>query len=153
MEVRADDRPCTLRAPAERAALERLEFPVRTRWAVALTAVLALAGCSDGSDDATSTTGAGATATACRTAFQQGHDDEAAGIETFVAFGPSVKRCATLAEWTTAAKAHGAGLEGQGAVFVDRTCSFADDATKARPICQEVKGEDGKAAGSTTTAG
>lgn len=78
----------------------------------------------------------------CRTAFQQGHDGEAAGTETFVAFRPSVQRCTSLAEWIGAARAIGVDLGGQASAFVDRTCSMADDATRARAICQEVKGQD-----------
>ncbi|MGI8686613.1 MAG: hypothetical protein ACR2MO_16245 [Acidimicrobiales bacterium] len=133
----------------------------KTQVAAALVAVITLGGCGEDSRDisvpttlATSTTTAAAgaattvvgvavTASAdCQAAFQKGHDDEAAGTETFVAFRPSVQRCASLAEWAAAAKKHGAGLEGRAGVFVDRTCSSADADVKALPICQEAKGMD-----------
>lgn len=121
------------------------------RCAAAVLAMVLPAACGD--DDADTATPTSSTVAAplvspeCRDAFQKGHDDEAAGTETFVAFRPSVQRCRTLAEWTAAAEAHGAGLGGREAVFVDRTCAFSVDAVKALPICQEVKGADGKAAG------
>ena len=120
------------------------------RCAAAVLAMVVLAACGDDGDDTaspTSTVAAPRPSPECRDAFQKGHDDEAAGTETFVAFRPSVQRCRTLAEWTAAAQAHGAGLQGREAVFVDRTCAFSDDAVKALPICREVKGADGKAAG------
>jgi hypothetical protein len=94
---------------------------------------------------ATTTTPDAAPATAsadCIAAFNEGEDDESSGVETFVAFRPSIQRCSSLGEWTAALRLHGSGLEGQEAVFVDRTCNEADDATRARPICQEVKGAD-----------
>lgn len=130
-------------------------------WIAGVAAVVGLSGvlgaCSlDQSSDlgtpttlsTTTTTGApGATtpvvaSTECRAAFQLGHDGEAAGTETFLAFRQSVQRCSSLAQWTAAAKDIGVDLGDQAAVFVDRTCSMADEATRARAICEEVKGKD-----------
>ena len=122
--------------------------------ALSALAVVGLAACGSSSTTSlpvttlpatSSTTPATTTVVAserCKAAFLQGHDDEAAGMDTFVAFRPSVQSCVNQAEWAAAAKAQGVDLGADTPVFLDRTCSAADDATKALPICQEVKGKD-----------
>ena len=125
------------------------------RWRLFLAApsVLVPVGCSSSSPSSlpvttlhpTSTTTAASTVALsepCKAAFLQGHNDEAAGMDTFVAFRPSVQACANQAEWAAAASAQGVNLGPDTPVFLDRTCNAADDKTKALPICHEVKGAD-----------
>lgn len=144
--------------PQISAARRRLSFSRTAPSAGVLTLILLLSGCGSSSPRSlpittlptTSTTAAAAAASTtpvlasadCKAAFKQGHDNEAAGIETFAAFQASVQKCSSAAEWTAAAKAIGVDLDGQEPVFLDRTCNAGDAKTKALQICQEVKGKD-----------
>jgi hypothetical protein len=79
---------------------------------------------------------------ACRDAFDAGHMRETAGTPTAEAFLPSIKACASLAEWSSAARDAGTRLNGQEPRFVNGVCTAAGDpATQASPICVEAKAE------------
>jgi hypothetical protein len=123
---------------------------IRSRPGVALAALClatSLLGCSGssttatGADDPLLPPGGQPTPISqdCRDAFSQGHDREAGGEPTVVAFLPSVQRCSSVAEWTATARARNVNLNGRDAAFIDGVCSAAGADTQARPICREAK--------------
>ncbi len=78
---------------------------------------------------------------ACRDAFDAGHARETAGDPTVQAFLPSVKACASLAEWSSAAREAGTRLNGQEPRFVNGVCAAADQVSQASPTCVQAKAE------------
>jgi hypothetical protein len=79
---------------------------------------------------------------ACRDEFDAGHSREQSGTPTAEAFLKSVQVCASLAEWSSAAREAGTHLNGQEARFVNGVCTSAGDAaTQATPICVQAKAE------------
>ena len=79
---------------------------------------------------------------ACRDAFDTGHMREQSGTPTAEAFLASVQVCASLAEWSSAARDAGTRLNGQEPRFVNGVCTSAGDAaTQASAICVQAKAE------------
>lgn len=79
---------------------------------------------------------------ACQDQFVASHNMESAGEPTASAFLPSVQACSSLAEWSSAARAAGARLNGQEPRFVHGVCTAAPDpAVRATSICQQAEAE------------
>lgn len=112
----------------------------RQRWGGAALLLVALTGAcgrGGGGDSADPLALAGKPTDACSQAIVDGHNMEAAGQPA--PFVPSVEKCGSLSEWTSAAKAFGIDLKGREAQFVDNTCSAASSEVRALRICQEAK--------------
>ncbi len=108
------------------------------RWgAVAFLLVALTGGCGGGGDTGDPLALAGKPTDACSQAIADGHNMEAVGRPA--PFLPSVEKCGSLAEWTSAAKAFGIDLKGREAQFVENACNAASSEVKALKICQEAK--------------
>ena len=124
----------------------------RRTWVAGLALVLGAA-CGGGGDEAADdpllrTGETPVTASpACRDSFSQGHNQESAGGDTPTVFRPSVEACASLAEWTAAARSGHIDLTGRDARFVSEVCrASGDPALQARPICREATEQLARAA-------
>ena len=77
----------------------------------------------------------------CRDAFDASHMRESGGEPTAQAFLSSIQACATLAEWSSAAREAGTRLNGQEPRFVNGVCATADATTRATAICVQARAE------------
>jgi len=105
-----------------------------------LALAVALAGCSRGGGSKEDPLAFGGKAsTPCTQAIKEGHNREAAGEPTPVAFLGSLRECRSLAEWTAAANGLGIDLRGREPQFVDNTCNAPPTGPDVRTsaICQE----------------
>ena len=116
------------------------------RCAVALAGLLVACGGGDGGqsadDDPVLRPGDRVTVSkGCRDAFDASHMRESGGEPTAQAFLSSIQACATLAEWSSAAREAGTRLNGQEPRFVNGVCATADAATQATAICVQARAE------------
>lgn len=111
-----------------------------------LTGILVACGGGDGGrsadDDPVLRPGDRVTASkGCRDAFDASHMRERGGEPTAQAFLSSIQACASLAEWSSAARAAGTRLNGQEPRFVNGVCATADAAMQATAICVQARAE------------
>ena len=114
--------------------------------AVALAGLMAACGGGDGGqsveDDPVLRPGDRVTVSkGCRDAFDASHMREQGGEPTAQAFLSSIQACASLAEWSSAAREAGTRLNGQEPRFVNGVCASADAGTQATRICVEARAE------------